>query len=345
MPASFCGIVGLKPTWGLVPYTGIIGLDASIDHAGPMTKNVLDAALLLQVIAGRDGLDDRQAQASQHSQIRYADEVTRFLRSADVLQPLRGFRIGILTEGFGLECSDPLLDAAVLSAAEKFALLGAQVKQYSIPAHNHGQMIWGVATFAGSYRQSALGCPQGRRQVYMTELIARARVGQTEFDAAGVGARNMMLSGMFLEKHYGPSLYARCKNLLRKLSVCLLRFTSLKVATNDMRAYQDDYDAAFQEFDILVTPTTPFAAPKHATHENPVDRLSSALGLTFNTSPLDATGHPAISIPVGFVPAKDDPSIKLPVGMQLIGRQFGELDLLKASAAWESRFMPPLKCY
>lgn len=70
-------------------------------------------------------------------------------------------------------------------------------------------------------------------------------------------------------------------------------------------------------------------------HQNPVDRLSSAKGLTFNTSPLNATGHPAISIPVGFVSAKDDVAVKLPVGMQLIGPKFSESCILKVAASWE----------
>jgi amidase len=194
-------------------------LDSSIDHAGPMASNVLDCGLLLQVIAGVDGLDDRQQHAIVHGQIRYADKLCRFLMAPEPSRLLRGLRIGVLQEGFGLSCSDHRVDATVLSAIDRFTLLGADVRSISIPAHSQGQLIWGVATFAGSYRQSALGHAQGRKQVYMTERIAQSRVGQEEFDLAGPGARNMMLSGMFLEKFYGPSLYARCKNLLRKLNV------------------------------------------------------------------------------------------------------------------------------
>lgn len=219
MPASFCGIVGLKPTWGLVPYTGVIGLDASIDHAGPMTSNVSDCALLLQVIAGCDGLDDRQHHGIAKGQIRYSEELTQFLRGPDPSLLLRGVRIGILSESFGHPFSDPNVEKIVIAAADKFNALGAEVKFCSLPGHSQGQMIWGVATFAGSYRSSALGQSHGRKQVYMTDRIERCNVGKEEFKCAGVGARNMMLSGMYLDKYYGPSLYARCKNLLRKLSV------------------------------------------------------------------------------------------------------------------------------
>lgn len=221
MPASFCGIVGLKPTWGLVPYTGAIGLDASIDHLGPMTKNVADCALLLQVIAGVDGLDDRQQGASARGKVRYAEQLDQFLRVTDKepCKSLQGIRIGILTEGFGLACSNSNVDELVQSSAQRLKALGATVMKVSVPGHSRGQKLWGVAKFMGSYRGAALGYAQARKQVYMPERVSRLQVGQQEFDAAGPGARSMMLSGMFLEKRHGPGLYARCKNLLRKLSV------------------------------------------------------------------------------------------------------------------------------
>lgn len=336
MPASFCGIVGIKPTWGLVPYTGVIGLDPSIDHTGPMAANVLDCALLLEVIAGSDGLDDRQQDSNTHGAIKYASGVSDFLQRTSVHHLLDGIRIGILKEGYGLESSDPNVDNAILAAIAKFKDLGGDVRTCSLPGHSTGQLIWSLSTFAGSYRQHALGDMQGRKQVYMTERIERSKVGQAEFDAAGPGARNMLLSGMFLDRHYGPGLYARCKNLTRKLSVCML-FPSSHYGSDCELIYglKDEYDRAFKDFDVLITPTTPFAAPRHALYDRPDARLSAAIGLTFNTSPLDATGHPAISIPVGFVLAPDDANVRLPVGMQLIGPKFGELLLLQVAGSWE----------
>lgn len=235
MPASFCGIVGLKPTWGLVPYTGIIGLDSSIDHVGPMAANVHDCALLLEVIAGADGLDDRQTNTNTHGRIKYSSELSQFPSSREIHRLLQGIRIGVLKEGFNLCCSDPLVDVTVLNAVERFRVLGAVVEHCSIPFHSHGQMIWGVATFAGSYRQSALGHAQGRKQVYMTDRIESSHVGQEEFDHANVGARNMMLSGMFMDKYYGPAVYARCKNLLRRLSVSCSARLLLGTMLGDLR--------------------------------------------------------------------------------------------------------------
>jgi amidase len=98
LPASHCGIVGLKPTWGLVPYTGVISLEATIDHVGPMTRNVQDCAMLLQVIAGTDGIDDRQPPNMHLGIMKYGNEIQKHLRNPNL--PLKDIKIGILEEGF-----------------------------------------------------------------------------------------------------------------------------------------------------------------------------------------------------------------------------------------------------
>lgn len=219
MPAAFCGIVGLKPTWGLVPYTGIIGLDASIDHVGPMTRNVRDCALLLDCIAGADYLDDRQPYSIVHGQTLYAANLKASLSDQQFGSPLEGIRVGLLEEGFSLPWSDPYVDISVERAAQKFKELGATVEKCSIPSHANGQTIWGLATFMGSYVQAANSNMTGRKVVYMTDRISRGHCDQALYDASGPGARSMLLSGMHLYDSYGPALYAKCKNLLRKLSV------------------------------------------------------------------------------------------------------------------------------
>lgn len=217
MPAAFCGIVGLKPTWGLVPYTGIIGLDTSIDHVGPMCRDVHDCALLLECIAGADGLDDRQQLSIVHGKTDYLAKLEVALDT--VTPPLEGLRIGILQEGFRLASSDPNVDCCVERAAQSLSSLGATVEPCSLPTHSQAQMIWGVATFMGSFQQAANGNITGRKVVQMTDRVARSHFDQDAFDAAGPGARSMLLSGMHLYHTYGPALYARCKNLLQKLSV------------------------------------------------------------------------------------------------------------------------------
>lgn len=221
MPASFCGIVGLKPTWGLVPYTGIIGLDMSIDHVGPMAQDVHGCALLLECIAGTDSLDDRQQSSLIHGQTNYMSDLEACLcRDDDPSHLLHGVKVGILKEGFELACSDPNVDTSIISAAQRFRNLGATVEMCSMPLHSSVQMIWSTSTFMGSYRQAANGDLSGRKILYMTDRIGRSQVDQELFDASGPGARNMLLSGMYLYGRYGPALYAKCKNLSRKLSVC-----------------------------------------------------------------------------------------------------------------------------
>ena len=131
IPAAHCGIVGMKPTFGLVPYTGIGPLEITLDTAGPMTANVADNALLLEVLAGPDGLDARQHQAR-------VDKYTEALR-----QGVKGLRIGVLKQGFGHPNTEPDVDAKVRAAAERFRSLGASVVEVSVPEHlTLGFPVW-----------------------------------------------------------------------------------------------------------------------------------------------------------------------------------------------------------
>ena len=124
IPASFCGIVGLKPTFGLVPYSGIMPIEMTVDHAGPMTNNVANNALLLEVIAGSDGLDPRQIGVP--SNIEYSKAL-----DGDV----SGLTIGVLKEGFGHPNSEADVDDKVRQAVSRFEKLGATVRDISISEH------------------------------------------------------------------------------------------------------------------------------------------------------------------------------------------------------------------
>src|SRR5262249_4394511 len=135
-PASWCGVVGLKPTHSLVPYTGIAGIDQTFDHAGPMARTVEDAALLLQVIAGADESDPRQRDVPP------LDAVGEVARAAD---DLRGVRVGVLVEGFEPAGCEPETLTAVRDVVERMRGLGAEVVDVSIPEHLQG----GGVAFAG----------------------------------------------------------------------------------------------------------------------------------------------------------------------------------------------------
>ena len=142
MPAANCGLVGHKPTWGLVPYTGAFPIEASIDHLGPITRTVTDAALMLSVIAGPDGHDPRQP-----TTIDVPDYVAALSDGAT------GLRVGVLREGFGLPESEPEVDDAVRAAVTALSDAGMDVREVSVPWHLHGSKIWDVIATEGAASQ------------------------------------------------------------------------------------------------------------------------------------------------------------------------------------------------
>lgn len=224
IPATCCGIVGLKPTWGLVPYTGILSLDANIDHTGPMAKNVPDCARLLEALAGADGWDDRQPGFG----LEVGSPKTLFVNAVqeateqNSAQSLAGLTIGIMKEGFEAPDQDESVIAVVKSAAANFAQLGAIVKQISVPAHHSGSTIWACGIPIAGGRQAIFADVDGRKQLAMTDrgaLVTPKRLSQREFDAMGPGSRLLYLKWLYCEEKYGPTLQGKTGNLLKGLTV------------------------------------------------------------------------------------------------------------------------------
>jgi amidase len=143
IPASLCGLVGFKATFGLVPYTGCVSNEAMIDFVGPITRNCMDNALLLEVIAGVDGLDDRQRAGTP-----FPNQVPRYsqilLETKDA--SVKGLRIGILKEGLSSKILDPNIDAKFRAAALVFEELGAVVEEISVPMHEISSAIFAAAS-------------------------------------------------------------------------------------------------------------------------------------------------------------------------------------------------------
>ncbi|KAI1339460.1 amidase signature enzyme [Xylariaceae sp. FL0016] len=324
IPASNCGITGHKPTWGLVPYTGILSLDAAIDHAGPMAQNVRDCALLLEVIAGPDGWDDRQPplglEGDRLAFVTAVDEVT----SRATAQMLQGVRVGVLAEGFAVDGQDPGVVRCVRAAVEKLGRLGASVAPVSVPPHRDAPLVWMCALPLAGAREALLGDAHGRKQLHLTDRAALVgpRLTQAQFDALGPGAAKMYLDGLWVAEQHGPGLHGKCMNLLHALS--------------------KKYDEALEEFDVLVMPTLPIPPGKlpEAGYQDDglLKFMSRSTSLIANTCPFNNSGHPAISLPVGFVPAREDPHVKLPVGMQIVSRKYADVECLKVAAAWEKAF-------
>ena len=140
VPAAYCGIVGLKPTYGLVPYTGIVPTELTLDHVGPMTASVTDNALLLEVLAGSDGIDPRQRGAAR----------TPCDYSSALELGVEGMRIGLVSEGFATVDSDPAVSARVRASALRLRDSGAVVEDVSIPLHALGSQIWLPIILEGS---------------------------------------------------------------------------------------------------------------------------------------------------------------------------------------------------
>lgn len=224
IPATCCGIVGLKPTWGLVPYTGILSLDANIDHTGPMARTVPECARLLEAIAGSDGWDDRQPAFGLEvgsPRTLFLDAVLDTTRKESKTS-LSGFKVGILREGFEVPHQDANVIAVVRAAAQKFSQLGAQVREVSVPAHHTGNVIWTCGLPIAGGRQAIFGDMDGRKQLSMTDragLMTSKRLSQREFDALGPGCRNLYIRWLYCEAKYGPALQGKVGNLVKGLAV------------------------------------------------------------------------------------------------------------------------------
>jgi amidase len=233
IPAASCGIVGLKPTWGLVPYTGIINLDAAIDHTGPMTRTVRDCALLLEAIAGPDGWDDRQLLLGLN------DERLKFVEPVDEIvskphsEMLNGIKIGVLQEGFQIDGQDENMVKCVQAAVDKFEALGATLAPVSIPEHKLASLVWMSSISLPGGRQALLGGMEGRKQLYMTDRLALVgpRLTQQQFDSLGPGAANLYLNYLWLSEKYGPAHQGKCMNLQKFISVGHLLFELLFVSS------------------------------------------------------------------------------------------------------------------
>ncbi|RFU34736.1 hypothetical protein B7463_g1623, partial [Scytalidium lignicola] len=310
-PASHCGAVGMKPTWGLVPWTGMATHEPVHDTTGPITLEVAINAKILQAIAGRDDIDDRGCGVPAPS------ELPDY--SAGLNQGVKGLKIGILKEGFEFDILDPRIKKQVLEAAEKFKELGAEVVEISIPIHRHATDIVTCALRPSSARNGYLGTACGRRGLYLNGLVEKMNpLDQEKFDKMFSASKFALLSGLYIWANH-PLLPGKAMNLYRLLT--------------------DSYNTALSSCDVLITPTMPYVAPRHASIDaSPMEQMAKSKGCAINTSCFNASGHPAMSLPVGMLSAVEDKNVMLPVGMQITGKWFAEEMIYRVGAAWEQAF-------
>jgi len=304
IPCAWSGASGLKPTYGLVPYTGIWSLEPSFDHAGPMARSVREVAVLLDVIAGPDGIDPRQL--PRISQPNYLTSLTT--RLEDV-------RVGLLSEGFNWEgFSEPDVDETVTASVMNLPKLGAQVRDVSVPLHRQARYIWSSINYEGAlavlFEGEGIGRGlQGLYPVSLLEFYGHAR--RTRGAQLPTMLKLAALVGQVLADRYYGTYYARAQNLRRVLTAA--------------------YDRALEEVDVLALPTTPMKASLHNGAESLSEYIALASRNHVNTCPFNLTGHPALSVPCGL-------SNSLPVGLMIVGRRHEDAFVLRVGHAFQAAF-------
>ncbi len=309
-PASLCGIVGMKPTYGLVSRYGLVAFASSLDQIGPFTKDVRDCALVLNLIAGHDPMDSTSAPNP-------VPDYTSFLTG-----DIKGVKIGVPREFFGKGLDSRVADV-VRNAIDKLADLGAIVEECSFPYAEYALPVYYIIAPAEASSNLARydgvcygyrAVPEKGEKYDIIEMYMKTR-------SEGFGAevkRRIMLGTYALSSGYYDAYYLK----------------ALKVRT----LIKDDFARLFEKYDVLVSPTSPTPAFRFGEKAN--DPLTMYLSDIY-TIPVNLAGIPALSVPCGFVDG-------LPVGLHLMGPAFGEGTILKVAYAYEQntsyhRARPPLQ--
>lgn len=293
-PAAFCGIVGLKPTYGRVSRSGLIAMASSLDQIGPMTKTAEDAAIILEAIQGRDSMDQTTADVAAFSA---SDIRTR--------ESLQGLRIGLPKQAWNAEGLSKEVRENVMAAVERYKELGATVTEVELPYVEESLAVYYVlmpcevsanmSRFDGM-RYGKRAPAQNLLDTYLT----------TRGSYLGWEVRRRILLGTYaLSKGYFDAYYRKAKKVQRLI--------------------QQAYAEAFQSVDVLITPTTPGTAFKIG------EKIDDPLAMYLEdvlTVGVNVAGLPAVSIPCG------EDSSGLPIGMQLIGNAFDEANILRAAKAY-----------
>ena len=278
-PANFCGVVGLKQTYGRVSQRGLMVTSFNGDHIGPMTRSVRDSALVLQAIAGYDPLDPSTVPVP-------VPDYTESLEKG-----LQGLKVGIPTDHY-FDLVDSEVEAAIRKAIDTLVELGAEVKEVSLPSMK----------YAGALR--ILGMADG--------FVAH----EPHIESS--------------REDYGPTV------LYRALAGQFVLGRDYSKAMKVQRIIKEDYARVLQDVDFLATPSSPIAAWRIDADTVSLDGSEYPVrgpgaGMTARcTSPSNATGLPAMSVPCGFTQAG------LPIGLQLIGRPFEEALLFRAAHGYEA---------
>jgi len=294
-PASHCGIVGLKPTYGRVSRFGLVAFASSLDQIGPMTKTVADAALLLQAIAGHDPVDSTSVPGDVPD---YA---------AALQGDIKGLRVGIPTAYFEVQGLDPQVAAAVQGAVETLKALGAQPVEVELPHTEYGVAAYYLIAPSEACSNLARydGVKYGLRDHQQSELIPMYRTTRSKGFGAEV-QRRILIGTYALSAGYYDAYY--------------------KKASQIRTLIMNDFKTAFERCDVIASPAAPTAATVIGAHAG--DPLSMYLSDVY-TLPANLAGIPGISIPCGLTREG------LPVGLQLMAGHFQEETLIRAAHNFE----------
>ena len=299
-PASFCGVVGLKPTYSRVSRFGLIAMASSLDQIGPITKDVGDTSLVLNVISGKDKLDST-------SSVGVEVDFTKSL-----IPDIRDVKIGIPKEYFA-KGIDSKVKKMVQAAIDKLETLGAKIKKISL-----------------LYTEYALACYY---IIMPSEISANlARYDGIKFGYSAAENSKFNLMDVYLRSRgQGFGDEVRRRIMLGTFTLSAGYWEAYYLKAQKVRALiRKDFDQAFKKVDVIVTPTSPTAAFKIG--EKVTDPLTMYLSDIYTVS-ANLAGIPGISIPCGFVKTQKDKM--LPVGLQVLGKHFDEEMILRVAYTYE----------
>jgi len=317
-PAAFCGIAGLKPTYGRVSRYGLVAFGSSLDQIGPLTRDVADAALMTQVISGHDG----------HDSTSVPRDVPDMLAELDT--PPKKLRIGLPKE-FYSDALDAEINQAIHAAAEACAAAGAEIVEVSLP---HSRID---IDDEGKLSSFAAAC-------YYIVAMAEASSNLARYDSVHYGHRTAERCDDIVEMYSRSRAEGFGEEVKRRIMLGTYALSAgyydayYNKALKVRRLIKNDFDAAFGLCDVLLCPTTP--TPAFKLGEKTADPLTMYLADIYTVS-LNLAGLPGLAIPAGCNAAG------LPIGMQLIGPVFSEPLLLRAGRMCEKatgavRMQPPM---
>jgi len=308
LPAAYCGVVGLKPTFGLVSHFGCgFAAEQSVDHVGPMARTVPDVAAALQAVAGYDDNDPRQRRAIPEG--------------IDVLSDLdggvRGLRIGILEEGFAEPIEQGVADG-VLAAVATLEKLGAEVMRISVPQHSQMDRVYAALVFEGARAVHDVGFfGMGAKAYYPASIItAMDRMWRYHGDLMQPRTKLNHLIAELSRRNFHGGVYAKAHNV--------------------RPSYVAAFDRALAKVDVLALPTVRNIAP--LVEQDPTDPKAAIeanlrrnwmlMPIAYNTKPTNYTGHPAVAVPCGKVDG-------MPISLQLVGNFLADPLLLRVAYAYQ----------